>query len=115
MASHNLNFLLLWLIDSFATFFYTCCAVTDFMIIMITQEHNEAWLMHHRGDLHHKRGDAVMGKVRSRYCAALPGELPTTVSGESGLSMTESGLSMGDIAATFELVTESLQRDSSSI
>jgi hypothetical protein len=42
------NFLFLWLMDSFATFFFTCCAVTDAFIVMISQEHNEAWLMHHQ-------------------------------------------------------------------
>jgi len=34
-------------IPLFATYFYTCCAVTDAFIVCISQEHNEAWLMHH--------------------------------------------------------------------
>merc|ERR1719198_1454812 len=42
------NFLYLWLTDSFATFFFTCCAVTDAFILLISQEHNAAWLMHHQ-------------------------------------------------------------------
>merc|ERR1719198_2359808 len=47
------NFLYLWLVDSFATFFFTCCAITDAFIVMISQEHNEAWLMHHQTVAHH--------------------------------------------------------------
>ena len=29
---------LVWLLDSFGTFFFTCCAVTDAFIVMISQE-----------------------------------------------------------------------------
>jgi len=48
--SKDLNFVLMWLVDSFATFFFTCCAITDAFIVMISQEHNEAWLMHRQSD-----------------------------------------------------------------
>lgn len=45
-ANKEVDSVLVWLLDSFGTFFFTCCAVTDAFIVMISQEHNEAWLMH---------------------------------------------------------------------
>merc|ERR1719424_77759 len=46
LATTKMNFVYLWAIDAFATFFFTCCAITDAFIVVISTEHNEAWLMH---------------------------------------------------------------------
>jgi len=54
--------IILWLIDSFATFFFTCCAITDGFIVMISEEHNEAWLMHHQADTHRRAACAIDGE-----------------------------------------------------
>jgi len=53
-ADKDVNFINLWLVDSFATFFLTCNAVTDAFVVVISQEHNEAWLMHHQALESHK-------------------------------------------------------------
>eukprot|EP00928_Gymnodinium_smaydae_P052411 TRINITY_DN3627_c0_g2_i1.p1 TRINITY_DN3627_c0_g2~~TRINITY_DN3627_c0_g2_i1.p1 ORF type:complete len:1630 (+),score=252.82 TRINITY_DN3627_c0_g2_i1:205-5094(+) len=45
ISSIKVSALVTWLIDSFAVFFFTCCAVTDFFIMMICREHIAAWRM----------------------------------------------------------------------
>lgn len=58
-------------VDSFALYFYTCCAVTDAFIVIIAQEHHQAWLMHGRS----KSKDttlALAGAGRVSLAAPLP-------------------------------------------
>lgn len=48
MGTLPVSYFLTWLIESFATFFFTCCAFADALIVIISAEHGEAWLMQQR-------------------------------------------------------------------
>lgn len=54
-----------WALASFGTYFYTCCAVTDAFIVAISQESNEAWLMHRRLGYKHDNSDEITGVTRT--------------------------------------------------
>lgn len=54
--------IIIWLLDSFGMFFYTCCAATDAFIVLICSEHQEAWLMHHKSKLRSADGGGAPGR-----------------------------------------------------
>eukprot|EP00928_Gymnodinium_smaydae_P053560 TRINITY_DN37523_c0_g1_i1.p1 TRINITY_DN37523_c0_g1~~TRINITY_DN37523_c0_g1_i1.p1 ORF type:complete len:1735 (+),score=261.34 TRINITY_DN37523_c0_g1_i1:149-5353(+) len=48
LSTVKASYIITWLVDSFAVFFFTCCAATDFFIVMVCREHHEAWRMQQR-------------------------------------------------------------------